>query len=76
MDIILNHGKFLVLKMKMNGKSSINKQTINQHRFECENKHKFYRYIRYIQDDSWRSDRKNNVYHVLNSLVQFQNEET
>ena len=39
----------------------INNSSINgkyqQHRFLCENNQQFYRYIRYIQDDSWRSDR-------------------
>lgn len=33
-----------------------------QHRFECENNHKYYRYIRYVQDDSWLSNREHNVF--------------
>lgn len=33
-----------------------------QHRFECENnKQNYYQYIRFIQDDSFRGDRKHNV---------------
>lgn len=32
-----------------------------QCRFECENNQKYYQYIRYVLDDSWRSDRKHNV---------------
>lgn len=32
-----------------------------QHRFECENSQKFYRYIRYIQEDSWSKDYKFNI---------------
>ena len=33
-----------------------------QCRFECSRSDKYYRYIRYIQDDSWSSQREHNIY--------------
>lgn len=48
----------------------INKQISNpalngrykQHRFECEPTQQYYRYIRYIQDESWMPDRAYNIF--------------
>ena len=44
----------------------VNNSSLNgkyrQHRFECDKNDKYYRYIRYIQDDSWSSGRSHNIW--------------
>ena len=43
----------------------VNNSSLNdsywQHRFESDKNDKYYRYIRYIQDDSWRAGRSHNI---------------
>ena len=48
-----NHEKWTVLDHKENC-NDLN-GSCYQHRFECDKKDGFYRYIRYIQEDSWNS---------------------
>lgn len=52
---------------KQANNSSLNGR-YNQHRFECEPNQNYYRYIRYIQDDSWCSDRQ---YCIFLTCVEF-----
>ena len=44
----------------------VNNSSLNdrhrQHRFECSNNNKCYRFIRYIQDDSWKPQREHNIF--------------
>ena len=48
-----DHDKWTVLDHKENN-SDLNGRN-KQHRFECSNTDGYYRYIRYIQEDSWNS---------------------
>lgn len=56
-----NDGKSWELINQQVNNSSLN-GSHRQHRFECNNNNQYYRFIRYIQDDSWQSQREHNIW--------------
>ena len=54
-----DRNKWTILSHRMN-ESSLKSRNM-KHRFECDNNHQYYQYIRFIQEDSWNDKYKYNI---------------